>query len=101
MIFKKLNMEFAAFDTENINDLKELLSKNCHENKNSGPMWDLFQAGNRSTNQDDQIRVLKSKKKGGLRRDMSCVVRDLITALALCHNVTPTFPDGPSGAVEL
>lgn len=36
---------------------------------------------------------LSNKKKGGLRRDESTVVRDLITALALCHNVTPTFPD--------
>ena len=35
----------------------------------------------------------KSKKKGGLRRDLSYLVRDLITALALCHNVTPTYPD--------
>jgi phospholipid-translocating ATPase len=35
----------------------------------------------------------RSKKKGGLRRDQSCVVRDFITALALCHNVTPTYPN--------
>lgn len=35
----------------------------------------------------------KGKKKGGLRRDQGCVVRDTITALALCHNVTPTFPN--------
>lgn len=28
-----------------------------------------------------------------MRRDLSCVVRDLVLALALCHNVTPTFPD--------
>jgi len=35
----------------------------------------------------------KGKKKGGLRRDLSYLVRDLITALALYHNVTPTYPD--------
>lgn len=35
----------------------------------------------------------KSRKKGGHRRDQGCVVRDFVTALALCHNVTPTFPD--------
>ena len=28
-----------------------------------------------------------------MRRDLNCVVRDLVLALALCHNVTPTFPD--------
>jgi hypothetical protein len=31
--------------------------------------------------------------KSGKRRDQSYVVRDLITCLALCHNVTPTYPD--------
>jgi hypothetical protein len=35
----------------------------------------------------------KGNKKGGMRRDLNCVVRDLVLALALCHNVTPTFPD--------
>ena len=33
------------------------------------------------------------KKKGGLRRDLNYLVRDLITCLALCHNVTPIYPD--------
>jgi phospholipid-translocating ATPase len=37
--------------------------------------------------------IKKTKKKGGLRREESSVVRDLVSALALCHNVTPTFPD--------
>jgi len=35
----------------------------------------------------------KRKRRGGLRRDQGAVVRDAITALALCHNVTPTYPD--------
>jgi len=35
----------------------------------------------------------KKRRKGGLRRDPGCVVRDAITALAVCHNVTPTFPN--------
>ena len=35
----------------------------------------------------------KRKRRGGNRRDQSSVVRDSLTALALCHNVTPTFPD--------
>ena len=29
MIFKKLNMEYAAFDTENLPDLKQMLVENC------------------------------------------------------------------------
>ncbi|SCU78409.1 LAFA_0A06458g1_1 [Lachancea sp. 'fantastica'] len=31
---------------------------------------------------------------GGAKRDMPTRVRDLISALALCHQVTPTFEDG-------
>ncbi|CEP63456.1 aminophospholipid-translocating P4-type ATPase NEO1 LALA0_S08e02894g [Lachancea lanzarotensis] len=31
---------------------------------------------------------------GGVKRDMPTRVRDLISALALCHQVTPTFEDG-------
>ena len=35
------------------------------------------------------------KNKGGKlnRRDQGYVLRDLITALALCHNVTPVYPN--------
>jgi phospholipid-translocating ATPase len=28
-----------------------------------------------------------------MRRDQGFVVRDVLTALALCHNVTPTYPN--------
>jgi phospholipid-translocating ATPase len=27
-----------------------------------------------------------------LRRDTTFIVRDLVTALAICHNVTPVYP---------
>jgi len=56
------------------------------DSKVTDPSFDEFSAApkdKRST----------KKKKGGLRRDQSCVVRDLITALAVCHNVTPTYPN--------
>ncbi len=33
------------------------------------------------------------KSRGGKRRDQGCMVRDLVSCLALCHNVTPTYPD--------
>lgn len=28
-----------------------------------------------------------------MRRDQHFIIRDLILALSLCHNVTPTYPD--------
>jgi hypothetical protein len=45
---------------------------------------------------DNQIgkSIPKGKQsKKGARREPNYVVRDLITCLALCHNVTPTYPD--------
>ncbi len=34
-----------------------------------------------------------SRKGRKVRREQQNVVRDTITALALCHNVTPVYPD--------
>lgn len=56
-----------------------------------GLQSDQHQSPVKTTN-DSEDRPVK-RKKGGLRRDQSCVIRDIITALALCHNVTPTFPN--------
>ena len=54
-------------------------------------MRDLDQDGNAL----DSQRQPKGGKatKGGKRREQNYIVRDLITCLALCHNVTPTYPD--------
>lgn len=50
-----------------------------------------MRAGGPEARESEQMK--KPRKKAGLRRDQGCVVRDFVTALALCHNVTPTFPD--------
>jgi phospholipid-translocating ATPase len=42
----------------------------------------------------------KRGKKNVNRRDQSAVVRDAISCLALCHNVTPTFPN-PANRKEI
>jgi phospholipid-translocating ATPase len=80
MIFKKLAMEYANFDLENIEDLKNELHENCK--KGDGPMSDISAALNE-----------KNDKNVRKRRDQQYICRDFVTALALCHNVTPTFPD--------
>ena len=41
--------------------------------------------------QGGKERGPKRRKKYG--RDQHFVVRDLILALSLCHNVTPVYPD--------
>ena len=41
MIFKKLNMEFAAFDLDNLPDLRSMLVENCMQKRDAGPMSDI------------------------------------------------------------
>jgi phospholipid-translocating ATPase len=79
MIFKKLAMEYAHFDLENIGELKSELRANCEVGV--GPMSDI------TSTVDDQKQSLRK------RRDQQFICRDFVTALALCHNVTPTYPD--------
>ena len=66
-----------------------MLEDNCQ--KFDGPMSDL------SPNQKDNIKMLASinqtQIKKGKRRVQAFTVLDMITCLALCHNVTPTYPD--------
>ena len=71
-------MEYAHFDTDNVHELQHELIENCK--RGDGPMSDL--TGERGQEQN--------KRK---RRDQEYICRDFVTALALCHNVTPTFPD--------
>ena len=71
------------FDLENLDELKSQLEYNC-ENSGEGPMADLDLNGH-------QIETVGVKKRS--RREQEFIVRDFVTALALCHNVTPTYPD--------
>ncbi|TNV85311.1 hypothetical protein FGO68_gene5532 [Halteria grandinella] len=100
MVFKKLAMEYAQFDLENLPDLKSMLDENCL--KHNGPMGDLvaaMQLENQLTyslNTESNSGGGANNKKGRKnpkRREQHYMVRDLVTCLALCHNVTPTYPD--------
>ena len=47
------------------------------------------------------VSLNNDKKKGRKnRREQHYMVRDLITCLALCHNVTPTYPDPENPTVR-
>jgi len=48
MIFKKVAMEYAQFDLENLPDLKAMLDENCL--KYEGPMGDLASQNNNRKN---------------------------------------------------
>ena len=49
--------------------------------------------GNASFRNSNSTELKKNRNKAGHRRAQDCVVRDFVTALALCHNVTPTYAD--------
>ena len=88
MIFKKLAInEQYHYTDENMSDLSKIIKKNCE--KAIGPSSDI----------QSQIESLqgandKKPKKRKIRRDNEFILRDVITALSLCHNVTPAYEDG-------
>lgn len=77
MIFKKLAFETDLFTDVNIPDLKLILEDDCKIS--SGPALDLI---NKEKFSDNNKRIRRNRNK---------VIRDSITAMALCHNVTPTY----------
>ena len=86
MIFKKVAMEYAQFDLDNLIDMKQMLEENCA--KHDHPMGDSQLSSRGQPDSTQQATTRKNK-----RREQHYIVRDMITCLALCHNVTPTYPD--------
>jgi phospholipid-translocating ATPase len=68
-----------------------MLDENCQ--KHNGPMGDYEIASSAIPMSGRNNNGGKGKSKKGNRREQHYVVRDLVTCLALCHNVTPTYPD--------
>lgn len=81
MVFKRLSLERIQFSEENINVLKRMLKKQC---ATKYPLTDILQK--MTENGGRRIKNFKRQKE--------CVVRDMITALILCHNVTPVDDNG-------
>lgn len=88
MIFKQLALEVGVFNEESFSEITEILKDEC--SKSEVALLDLASSKNshkKSINDD-------TKK---IRRDKNKVIRDTITAMTLCNNVTPTYDD--DGAV--
>lgn len=89
-------MEFAQFDCDSKEELKNLLIESCNESQ--GPYGDIeifneHEHKHLAHSPDGAQEQKQEKKRGFKRREQKYVVRDLILALCLCHNVTPVFPD--------
>jgi phospholipid-translocating ATPase len=76
MVFKQICFESGNFDEEGLDELRIILKDECQ--KSNGPLKDV---------EDNYSNDQSTKKR--MRRNRSNVVRDAITALSLCHNVTP------------
>lgn len=81
MIFKKVALEFTAFDEESMHEIKRILQTKCP--LAPGPLADF-------RIQESPERASK-KMSRAKRRDQDFVIKDLILALGLCHNVTPVY----------
>ena len=95
MVFKNIAMESEIFGEENFEDLKNILSDECKQY--DSPLMDLINvsaktdlsSSNSSNNLIDTSSQssIKPKKR---RRERSKLIRDCITSMVLCNNVTPT-----------
>lgn len=81
MIFRKLRLESTLFTDKNSKKLANIVKKQCYTN--NGPASDIAEKAKDNNGH-----------RRGFRRDRELVVRDMITALAVCHNVTPVIDEG-------
>ena len=85
MVFKKISLENGTvFTPEKKHEMMKYLKRNCEKFK--GPLGDI----------EEKIKAQdpSQKKKRIFRRDKESLVRDLVSALVLCHNVTPVDDNG-------
>ena len=102
MVFKKIAMETDQFGEENFNDLNSILLDECQVD--DAPLLDLinindkFSEGEGSLSQsveDDSLAqsISSEKRRKRIRRNKNKIIRDTITSMVLCNNVTPVIDD--------
>jgi len=93
MIFKKISLESLEFNSSNLPLLQKILKRQCE--KHDGPLSDVKQRLTDEYNSAGHAEPFgQQRKRKNIRRDRDYIVRDLITALVLCHNVTPVLENG-------
>ena len=106
MIFKIIVMETETFGEEKFEDLKGIIADECKET--DAPLMDIINqvniipennisiSNNNSNNSNSlstNFKGFEVKKKKIVRRHRNKVIRDAITAMCLCNNVTPIVDD--------
>ena len=92
MIFKKIALESSVFTPEMLGEVKKILKRNCE--KSIGPLKDVEDRLVQKTTDESSSPILDNSKKRFAKRERDFIVRDTITALVLCHNVTPIVDNG-------
>ena len=103
MIFKKISMCTEQFGDNNFEEIKGILEEEC--SKYDAPLLDIYNINkeNKENNEENEIQSqnesrdeivtnLKDsikRKKNRIRRERNKIIRDTITAMVLCNNVTP------------
>ena len=99
MIFKIIAMETEIFAEDKFDDLKNIVLDECRDN--DAPLLDLINKNpiipeeggslnNISTSMKESGEI---KKKKRIHRQRNKLIRDTITAMCLCNNVTPIVDD--------
>jgi phospholipid-translocating ATPase len=85
MVFKQICFESGNFTEESIEELQNIVQDECK--KSNGPLKDV---------EDNYLSNMnkESNNKKRFRRNRNNIIRDAITALGLCHNVTPVEENG-------
>ena len=106
MIFKKIAMETELFGEESFNDLNKILKDECEID--DAPLLDIINM-KQNPNEEYKERTSSSihsqndsfisKRSKRVRRHRSKVIRDTITAMVLCNNVTPVIDEKDSNNI--
>ena len=102
MIFKKIAMEVEQFSEESFSELNDILNDECQ--KSDCPLFDqINNSNNNNIIENDSLiddnNSINSKGKKN-RRSRTKIIRDTITSMVLCNNVTPIQDKEDSEKIE-
>jgi len=92
MHFKKLVLEHAQYEEENIPLITRIVKSQCE--KFDGPLKDIEAKYLESNPTGSYVGLEHLTKQKRIRRDKENILRDLVTAVSVCHNVTPIIENG-------
>ena len=97
MIFKKIAMETEQFGEESFNDLSSIMKDECQIY--DAPLLDIVNMdqsqniGSSSSSFVDSSTSEEKKKTKRIRRQRNKLIRDAVTSMVLCNNVTPVIDE--------